>query len=824
METATEALIRLDLTAVGDMSSAEAIVGLLETLSPTATPHQTSLIQEAHALFGNNHYISPGQELPSVARRRFSAVAPLAAMPIPVPLRDYQEAFVQRAMDRYGQGQDRGLLVLPTGAGKTMSSVALAVRLSQEWQEVATFRGFFEGPGHGFVSANWRRISSFLDSQMRPSGILYVTHRDFLLDQARDAFSGVFGSANVGLFQRDVRQTDRPILLASAQTLFQNLQALPTNRHGFLILDEAHHYVPENVWSDVLKYFGFMDANGGIHGVWPRLVIGMTATPDRLSGTPLVNVYGPEGLLLAVDAEDLWQRQDRVLLKPQAIQVELDQPVNTLSGRAIGDILGKLFYETLNWGNRFYHTLVYVNAVSQIEETVEALNKIEISAAGLSGETSPDKREEILDKFRKGEIRVLVNVGVAGEGFDVAGVELVVLGFESESRTRVVQDIGRAMRVDSAHPSKVAWVVDLGGNLARHRLNIHTQEAYEVEGATFVRKIKVKGDEEPKPRHPDAEGKVLDAGTVLFAGARPVTTQIRDAFTKLDVSAGEIQSAAYRLGISADVIFAYTNGLRVPSSLSEVLELAPQVGDQQGILHEAWAREKAAQMDLSDPLPANLTPVSTAFAQFLRFALWYKHEGVTTRIAGAEPATVRGWLEGRWENYAPHNELWEETFQRIFAGFEIPGNRKEFLGLLNDLLSSHNYPLFEDWMVSGTKEQILLFRLKALAKRLGRSPTIEEVNSEPGMASLGAYRRAFGNFNAALRAMGFEVNWEKYTREKLLADLQALDKKLGHSPTVKEVKSEPGMASRETYVRVFGSFNKALEAAGLSTRKQNKKL
>ncbi len=62
---------------------------------------------------------------------------------------------------------------------------------------------------------------------------------------------------------------------------------------------------------------GFLDDRGIIRGCWPKFMLGITAIPDRMSGTPLVKVYGPEGLLVAVDPSDLWNRVDRGLLQTE---------------------------------------------------------------------------------------------------------------------------------------------------------------------------------------------------------------------------------------------------------------------------------------------------------------------------------------------------------------------------------------------------------------------------------------------------------------------------------------------------------------------------
>lgn len=63
---------------------------------------------------------------------------------------------------------------------------------------------------------------------------------------------------------------------------------------GLVVLDEAHHYVNGNEWFEVLRRLKFFDAQGeALHQSGQKMLLGFTATPDRLSGNPLVSVYGP---------------------------------------------------------------------------------------------------------------------------------------------------------------------------------------------------------------------------------------------------------------------------------------------------------------------------------------------------------------------------------------------------------------------------------------------------------------------------------------------------------------------------------------------------
>ena len=117
--------------------------------------------------------------------------------------------------------------------------------------------------------------------------------------------------------------------------------------------------------------------------------------------------------------------------------------------------------------------------------------------------------------------------------------------------------------------------------------------------------------------------------------------------------------------------------------------------------------------------------------------------------------------------------------------------------------------------------EILISQLKAEAKRLGRTPKHKDIarsSKENRTASGTAFRECFGSWNKALEAAGLEVlTVGRHTREGLIAQLKAEAERLGRTPTVKDIGVPGGelTAGWPTITRCFGSWNDGLEAAGL---------
>lgn len=99
-----------------------------------------------------------------------------------------------------------------------------------------------------------------------------------------------------------------------------------------------------------------------------------------------------------------------------------------------------------------------------IEES-EALARSVDGVAIITGATKKKERENILRAFKAGEIKVVANVGVLTTGFDYPELDTIVLARPTMSLALYYQIVGRAIR---PHPEKeCAWIVDLGGNFAR---------------------------------------------------------------------------------------------------------------------------------------------------------------------------------------------------------------------------------------------------------------------------------------------------------------------------------------------------------------------
>jgi hypothetical protein len=179
-------------------------------------------------------------------------------------------------------------------------------------------------------------------------------------------------------------------------------------------------------------------------------------------------------------------------------------------------------------------------------------------------------------------------------------------------------------------------------------------------------------------------------------------------------------------------------------------------------------------------------------------------------------------LNGRQD--IPQLEL-EHELQRLAEELGHPPERREMdeygeftSGPYKDTFGTWNDALrligLEPLNETDIPESELQAGLREFAEELGRTPSYTEMDRD-GPYSGGTYVRMFGSWNAALLSVGIEINKQRnIPRAELKSKLKQLSEKLGRPPTQAEMNNQ-GSCSTGPYIREFGSWNEALQAAGL---------
>lgn len=264
--------------------------------------------------------------------------------------------------------------------------------------------------------------------------ILFLVHRAELCDQIQETFEkiGVDRSkSNICMVQMAERIMDIDYV-------------------GFkpdvIITDEAHHSMASNY---IKIYNAYPDA----------IKIGFTATPTRLDNLNLNQIY--EEIIESVSVQ--WLIDNKYLAPFRYYSASFIDDLEDIHEKTIySDII-----ESYNKFAKNKQAICYCPNV-KISKMIASLFKDNgISAEHLDGSTKKSLRDSVITEFKTGKLKIICNVDLISEGFDVPDCEVVILLRETQSLTLFVQQSMRSMRYK---PNKTAIIIDHVGNYLKFGL------------------------------------------------------------------------------------------------------------------------------------------------------------------------------------------------------------------------------------------------------------------------------------------------------------------------------------------------------------------
>ncbi|MEH0689100.1 DEAD/DEAH box helicase [Vibrio cholerae] len=355
-------------------------------------------------------------------------------------LRPYQADSVKAVIHYFRANQTPAVLVLPTGAGKSLVIAELA-RLAK---------------GRVLVLAHVKELVEQNHAKYEGYGL-----------------KGAIFSAGLGR-----KETDQQVVFASVQSVVRNLDAF-SHQFSLLVIDECHR-VPDDKNTSYQKVIRHLsELNPGIK------VLGLTATPYRL-GMGWIYQYHTRGLVRSDEPRFF---RDCIFELP--IQYLLDEGFLTPATLVDAPVLSYDFSQLKPASSGRYKEseldMVIDNAkratpqiVEQIIQHAEHRQGVMIFAATVRhaqeifsllpsdhtalviGDTPTPERDSIIERFKQRQIKYLVNVSVLTTGFDAPHVDLIAILRPTESVSLYQQIVGRGLRLSPGKSD--CLVLDYAGN------------------------------------------------------------------------------------------------------------------------------------------------------------------------------------------------------------------------------------------------------------------------------------------------------------------------------------------------------------------------
>lgn len=354
-------------------------------------------------------------------------------------LRYYQKEASDAAVKLFnGKTDKNGLIIIPTGGGKSLILADIASRLEGP---LLVFQ-----PSKEILQQNFAKLQSY--------GIIDC---------------GCY-SASVG--RKDINR----ITFATIGSVMNNMRDFDCFKN--IIVDEAHY-----VNSKAGQYKKFIEAKN-------RQVVGLTATPyrlDKCAGGSMLKFLTRtrprifSKVIYCCQIGELLSKGFLANLSYYDItSIDLRRVRSNSTGADYDEKSLIAEYERSGFYDKLSNTvvkvmqpksgiprkgiLVFTAFRKESESLVSKLQSLGIKAAIVTCDTPKREREDILQRFKKGDIKVVSNCGTLTTGFDYPELDTVILARPTKSLALFYQMVGRAIRPSEG---KIGWVVDMAGNYSR---------------------------------------------------------------------------------------------------------------------------------------------------------------------------------------------------------------------------------------------------------------------------------------------------------------------------------------------------------------------
>lgn len=355
-------------------------------------------------------------------------------------LRPYQQEAVARTVSHFRKTDDAALIVLPTGAGKSLVIAELARIAKQK--------------------------------------ILVLAHVKELVEQNAEKYTS-FG-LEASIFSAGLKQKSlaNQVTFASIQSLSRNLDKL--NEHYSLVIIDECHRVSDDDNSQYAKVIA------ALRSFNPKLkVLGLTATPFRL-GIGWVYHKHYHGFVRGNNESPFkacifelplrYMIKNQYLTPPKEVDAALSHyDFSSLTSDSFGrynqDDLNSLLSantratksicnDILTLSNKRKGVMIFAATVRHAQEILSYF-PAEHSAL-ITGETSAEHRDRFIAAFKRKQLKFLINVSVLTTGFDAPHVDFIAILRPTESVSLYQQIVGRGLRLSEGKTE--CLVIDYAGN------------------------------------------------------------------------------------------------------------------------------------------------------------------------------------------------------------------------------------------------------------------------------------------------------------------------------------------------------------------------
>ena len=362
-------------------------------------------------------------------------------------LRDYQAEAVAIALDKLRGTSKPFIIQAATGAGKSLIIADICHKIDEPILILQ--------PSKEILEQNYAKLMSY----------------DPMID------AGIY-SASAG------RKEIRKFTFATIGSIYKKPEQF--KHFKYAIIDECHGLNPKKADGMLTQFFrdiecehicGLTATPYRIDTLWTREKNGnLTSTAslkmiNRISRTPFF-----KSIAHKIETAELIERgylapvkyfteaADWSQLRINSTGADFtDESIEKFAGKRIERIVQAIRYSD----EHHKRSLTFCSTIGQAEHVLEHVRQQGAAISLVTGKTPKKEREALIARFKSGEVRHMVNVGVFTTGFDAPVLDTVILGRPTMSLALYYQMVGRGIRIDPDDDSKVLRVYDMVGVVER---------------------------------------------------------------------------------------------------------------------------------------------------------------------------------------------------------------------------------------------------------------------------------------------------------------------------------------------------------------------
>lgn len=291
--------------------------------------------------------------------------------------------------------------------------------------------------------------------------LLFVVHRDTILNEAMKTFARVFGATRTyGIYTGKKQDLDCDFLFSTNTMMARHCYEFDKNAFQYICMDEAHHATASS-YKTIMNYFK------------AEFILGLTATPERMDEEDVFALFEQnvpyELRLRDAICNDLVVPFHYYGIRDDLIEYgdkNISKVIKSISANTNVEFICNQIdkYQKLEEISGKLKCIAFCTNIAHAEIMAEEFNNFGYSSISLTGANNLGQRVKSFNDLQddNNELEIICTVDILNEGVDIPAINMVLFLRPTESSTIFLQQLGRGLR--KYKDKKYVIVLDFIGN------------------------------------------------------------------------------------------------------------------------------------------------------------------------------------------------------------------------------------------------------------------------------------------------------------------------------------------------------------------------